>query len=296
MENKYAFDDFCNTVMQIIEKLAADSGNEISCVIQPVIKRNDISRTALHIESENNKSYPVVYLEDYYEMLQKSSVEEIAIQIYQTLGENLVVLSELEVQKLIERGSVEKFLTYRLINKEMNTDYLKDKVYRDFLDLAVVYEIGCSVGDNCGAIIVTKKLAEIIGYTENELYKIASANTPRKRPAKFMRLNEAIGIDNVERDFNDPFIVLSNNEKVFGASVILYPGLDKVIYDLYGESLIIPSSVHELLIINSDICADQLATMVNEVNNTVVNREDILSYSIYKVSEDGISLLETCVA
>ncbi|WP_026520419.1 DUF5688 family protein [Butyrivibrio sp. FCS006] len=296
MENKYAFDDFCNTVMQIIEKLAADSGNEISCVIQPVIKRNDISRTALHIESESNKSYPVVYLEDYYEMLQKSSVEEIAIQIYQTLGENLVVLSELEVQKLIERGSVEKFLTYRLINKEMNTDYLKDKVYRDFLDLAVVYEIGCSVGDNCGAIIVTKKLAEIIGYTENELYKIASANTPRKRPAKFMRLNEAIGIDNVERDFNDPFIVLSNNEKVFGASVILYPGLDKVIYDLYGESLIIPSSVHELLIINSDICADQLATMVNEVNNTVVNREDILSYSIYKVSEDGISLLETCVA
>jgi hypothetical protein len=296
MENKYAFDDFCNTVMQIIEKLAADSGNEISCVIQPVIKRNDISRTALHIESENNKSYPVVYLEDYYEMLQKSSVEEIAIQIYQTLGENLVVLSELEVQKLIERGSVDKFLTYRLINKEMNTDYLKDKVYRDFLDLAVVYELGCSVGDNCGAIIVTKKLAEIIGYTENELYKIASANTPRKRPAKFMRLNEAIGIDNVERDFNDPFIVLSNNEKVFGASVILYPGLDKVIYDLYGESLIIPSSVHELLIINSDICADQLATMVNEVNNTVVNREDILSYSIYKVSEDGISLLETCVA
>ena len=296
MENKYAFDDFCNTVMQIIEKLAADSGNEISCVIQPVIKRNDISRTALHIESESNKSYPVVYLEDYYEMLQKSSVEEIAIQIYRTLGENLVVLSELEVQKLIERGSVEKFLTYRLINKEMNTDYLKDKVYRDFLDLAVVYEIGCSVGDNCGAIIVTKKLAEIIGYTENELYKIASANTPRKRPAKFMRLNEAIGIDNVERDFNDPFIVLSNNEKVFGASVILYPGLDKVIYDLYGESLIIPSSVHELLIINSDICADQLATMVNEVNNTVVNREDILSYSIYKVSEDGISLLETCVA
>ena len=208
----------------------------------------------------------------------------------------LVALSELEVQKLIERGSVEKFLTYRLINKEMNTDYLKDKVYRDFLDLAVVYEIGCSVGDNCGAIIVTKKLAEIIGYTENELYKIASANTPRKRPAKFMRLNEAIGIDNVESDFNDPFIVLSNNEKVFGASVILYPGLDKVIYDLYGESIIIPSSVHELLIINSDICADQLATMVNEVNNTVVNCEDILSYSIYKVSEDGISLLETCVA
>ena len=296
MENKYAFDDFCNTVVQIIEKLAADSGNEISCVIQPVIKRNDISRTALHIESENNKSYPVVYLEDHYEMLQKSSVEEIAIQIYQTLGENLVALSELEVQKLIERGSVEKFLTYRLINKEMNTDYLKDKVYRDFLDLAVVYEIGCSVGDNCGAIIVTKKLAEIIGYTENELYKIASANTPRKRPAKFMRLNEAIGIDNVESDFNDPFIVLSNNEKVFGASVILYPGLEKQIYDMYGEAIIIPSSVHELLIINSDICADQLSTMVNEVNNTVVNCEDILSYSIYKVSEDGISLLETCVA
>ena len=296
MENKYAFDDFCNTVVQIIEKLAADSGNEISCVIQPVIKRNDISRTALHIESENNKSYPVVYLEDYYEMLQKSSVEEIAIQIYQTLGENLVALSELEVQKLIERGSVEKFLTYRLINKEMNTDYLKDKVYRDFLDLAVVYEIGCSVGDNCGAIIVTKKLAEIIGYTENELYKIASANTPRKRPAKFMRLNEAIGIDNVESDFNDPFIVLSNNEKVFGASVILYPGLEKQIYDMYGEAIIIPSSVHELLIINNDLCADQLSSIVNEVNNTVVNREDILSYSIYKVSEGGISLLETCVA
>ena len=296
MENKYAFDDFCNTVMQIIEKLAADSGNEISCVIQPVIKRNDISRTALHIESERKKGFPVVYLEDYYDMLKKSSVEEIAIQIYQTLGENQEALSELEVQKLIERGTVEKYITYRLINKEMNTDYLKDKVYRDYLDLAVVYEISCSVGDNCGAIIVTKKLAEIIGYTENELYKIASANTPSMRPVKFMRLYEAIGIDVEEIDFKDPFIVLSNSEKVFGASVILYPGLEKQIYDMYGEAIIIPSSVHELLIINNDLCADQLSSIVNEVNNTVVNREDILSYSIYKVSEDGISLLETCVA
>ena len=85
-----------------------------------------------------------------------------------------------------------------------------------------------------------------------------------------------------------------------GASTILYDGLLKdLAVDLdVNEFIIIPSSIHEVLIIpsmNNDT-GDYMyyKSLVKEVNNTEVSKEEILSYNIYLYSakDDKVTMID----
>ena len=56
---------------------------------------------------------------------------------------------------------------------------------------------------------------------------------------------------------------------------------------------ILPSSVHELLLIPASSVEDEdyLRSMVKDVNMNVMEAEDILSYNIYKVDEGKFQTL-----
>ena len=52
---------------------------------------------------------------------------------------------------------------------------------------------------------------------------------------------------------------------------------------------VIPSSIHELLLIKKDVAVDahDILEIIREVNKTVVAEEDYLSDNLYDVNEDG---------
>ena len=79
--------------------------------------------------------------------------------------------------------------------------------------------------------------------------------------------------------------VLTNREKIFGASAMLYSEKLKELADRFGcDLLILPSSVHEVLIVPDDRKReyDYYRWMVKEVNTTQVDPEEILSYNLYR--------------
>lgn len=81
-----------------------------------------------------------------------------------------------------------------------------------------------------------------------------------------------------------PMYVLSNRYRIDGAACILYPTLPaRICNRLESSFYIIPSSVHELLILPSDNTEDSDKTreMIKEINDTQVSAEEILSYSLY---------------
>ena len=82
--------------------------------------------------------------------------------------------------------------------------------------------------------------------------------------------------------------VLTNKDSNYGASqILLHENLDEIAERL-GESrmYVIPSSVHEVIVIPvTEECID-IANMIREVNDTVVSREDILSYNLYLYDAD----------
>jgi adenylate kinase len=83
--------------------------------------------------------------------------------------------------------------------------------------------------------------------------------------------------------------VLSNKTGIYGAGTILYPGLLKQITEkLQSDLIIIPSSVHEVLLTRQmvDTDVEELKEMVELVNTTQVRPEERLSNHVYVYHRD----------
>ena len=134
------------------------------------------------------------------------------------------------------------------------------------------------------------------------LHELALKNLPVVLPSKFLPmsvvLGEIIGNDEVAQQLLPPvdpaeesMFVLSNVKTTYGASAILDKEVMKKITDIFSEVYIIPSSLHELIVLpcapNMD--ADMLTSMIQEVNSTSVAAEDLLSDHPYKFNlKDGL--------
>ena len=88
------------------------------------------------------------------------------------------------------------------------------------------------------------------------------------------------------KDFSDDLYLLKNREALFGAVQIGNMEVLKRIHRITGDFLIIPSSVHELILVPKiKENYENLRSLVNFVNNSIVEEKDIFSYRIF--SFDG---------
>ena len=104
-----------------------------------------------------------------------------------------------------------------------------------------------------------------------DIYKAAIMNTPRLMPMAIEQLTNYM-------------YVVTNRYRNLGAAVMLYPDVwKKAVEKIGGSFYILPSSIHEVILIpeNYGIGKIQLEVMVEEINNTEVDEEEILSDSVY---------------
>lgn len=91
---------------------------------------------------------------------------------------------------------------------------------------------------------------------------------------------------------------ISTNSEMYGASVLMFPDiLDQLADRMEGDYFILPSSVHELIVIPITIGDDPymfakiLKAMVMDVNKNV-NENDILSESVFIYNEKEKRIIE----
>lgn len=141
-------------------------------------------------------------------------------------------------------------------------------------------------GNNRGTVLITNSHLEKWNIKKEFLYSIASRNTEKIMPFEFMAmediLQELTG-EEFEPSENEMY-VLSNKDRCFGAAVLLYKDALKNVADiLQDDYYILPSSVHELIIIPKlkSVGKDELTLMVKDVNATQLEPEEILSDHAY---------------
>ena len=91
--------------------------------------------------------------------------------------------------------------------------------------------------------------------------------------------------------------ILTNKSKCHGAVQMLNINLLKSVSELFGSDVIlIPSSIHEILLLpvreeTEDV--KNLAEIVENVNNTQLEPEEILSYHVYRFDSktENISII-----
>lgn len=134
------------------------------------------------------------------------------------------------------------------------------------------------------SIILFEDILKNTGLARDDIYDAAIINTEKFLPARFDSLYDLIAIEGLE---NLPMYVLSNVNRIFGAGAILYSGMYKKLFDIVGNFIVIPSSVHEVIIIPKEFESPYITSMIREVNSSVVSDDEILSDVPYSLTPAG---------
>lgn len=204
-----------------------------------------------------------------------------------------------DMKYFLEYESVKNNIVYKLINTERNRELLEDIPYIEFLDLSVVFQCLLSQKESrLETLLIHNVHTKLWDVTVVDLYRAAKENTGRLLPYEIKDMVDVIleimkteGTEEfdyeesmVEPESNKVMYVLSNQKRIEGAVCIMYPGLLRDFADGIGSGFyIIPASVHEVLLLPSENPEDreELKTMVREINDTKLEAEEILSYSMY---------------
>lgn len=274
-----------------------------------VTKNNSVHLTGLAIHPQNKKIAPAVYMEPYFSALQSGQpLETVVSQIISTCTAALSCAEiGIDAEAVTDFTQVRDKICYKLISKNKNSRLLSEAPHRDYHDLAVAYYIQLARTDNGHATVtVSDSLAKIWGIDEETLYSLAQNNTPRINRGCIMPIKEVLGIPSSGSggglhkpdtydgfDFTSitgdepPMYIATNQNKTYGAGILLYDGLLDAVAEKLGNFYVLPSSVHELIIVPEKFGhPSELKQMVEEINGTEVPAEEILSDSCYCFDAD----------
>lgn len=262
-------------------------------VIQPVTKNNGYIFDGLVMISQYLNISPTIYMNPYYnEYIAGRPFENILSDIADTYMENCPQ-KNFDVTQFADWDKAKSRVARRLINYEQNKELLEVMPHKRVEDLAVVYQVIVNdevVEDEYATIGIFNQHLKLWDVTLEELDKLAVENTNRLLPFRFQSMMETLkelsGGTPIPFDNDISFYYLGNKPKIHGAIHVLDENLMDRIKKIVGsEYYVIPSSIHEVLILPMDPEFDyvELESMIQEVNETSLDPMDILSNKAYVV-------------
>ena len=115
-----------------------------------------------------------------------------------------------------------------------------------------------------------------------ELWGVAMENYSREKHV--LRNMSEIMAEIVEDDMEESSMyVLTNESKIFGAVAMLDREMLKKFASGYGDIIILPSSIHEVILVPASELPDNtnIKEMIREINSSNVEIEERLSYNYY---------------
>ena len=265
------------------------TGNECFVRLTDIIKNNGVKLRGLTVTQGEGNISPTIYLDAYYEAYEngRADLKEIVSEIISVYKSNKPACN-IDMEYFLNYEAVRKRIVYKLINTEKNRELLGDIPHIEFHDLSIVFQF--LLESDCfgsATILIHNAHMKIWGITLNEIYNDAKRNTPILNRYEIKSMGDVISEIMPAQDsaHNDvPLYVLSNKSRLQGAACMLYPDLLKNFSAAVDSSLyIIPSSIHEVLLLPTDENddAENIKQMIKEVNDTQVEEEEVLSYSVY---------------
>ncbi len=251
--------------------------------IRKIEKNNGVEYIGIYLKRDTPEgASPLVYAEPYYQNYENGTdLDAIAAEIAAILIRP--VPADICANRFLDTDFLRKNIIFRLVNRERNAALLPELIHRDFMDLVVTYGIVMnSAAAGSGIVLVRKSMAAEWDITEQEMFELAMQNTPRIMGEDLKSMSEMLG--RAAEPVEDGMYVLSNSEAFYGASVMLYTRLLKLLAEnLACDLYILPSSVHELIITPGESENEEfLKKLVREVNELEVSREEVLSDSVYR--------------
>lgn len=296
------YSEFKETIQSMIKDRL---GEDFEIRVFEVRKNNGIFLDNLSIRRKEDVISPCIYLQFYYgEYINGRTMDELADEMIDYYRRSLP--RHFDLEKFLTDESIRSHLVCRLVNTKRNSVLLDECPHIPYLNLSVIFyllfddpEIGA------GAIVIRNSNISELHLKEEELPELAFRNMKRLLPADLIAMDDLIrelrsgnpegeeegrcGTDGSDlKDGDDlPLYVLTNARRSFGAAWIMDPDVLKDISGKLGDDFyVLPSSVHECMILPAHLQGDpcSLAQMVEEINESQVAPEEILSDNVYVVS------------
>lgn len=269
--------------------------------VRPVEKVNQ-TMDGLTLIGDGVKISPTIYINNMYDSYLKT--EDLQGELVKAANVmNEAMKDAPDILPSVDMEKAKDNIVFQLINTEQNKLLLADAPNRQFQDLSIVYRWVMKVEDaGIQSAVIRNSLAKQLGFSEEELFKLAVENTRRIFPPTVKNMNEVIR-DMFMKDGMPPEIaemmvgeippensmyVISNNRGINGAISMLYEDqLHDLAENLETDLYIMPSSIHEVIAVSSNMGdPNELAQMVAEINMDQVSLDERLSNQVYHYDKD----------
>ena len=298
------YDEFKEYVIEHLMEYISDEHKSFELVVDSVYKPNcTLDCIALRDTSNRVMVSPTIYINAMY--MDYSEHSDSMVDVLKGYADMMEQAFNFPIAK-IDFSSAKDNLVMELVNTDANKEMLAGIPHRRFEDLSIIYKWVLSNDENgIQSALVTNGLADLIGLSEEDIYKLAYENTRKVYPvdvfdfsdvAEEIYLGQGMPSEMLDElgDYLDNFAmpgdvmwVMSNKPRIGGSVSMVYEDeLYALSCKLNDDLWVLPSSRHEVFCVRAGSfdSADVLREMVCEVNDTGVSLEDKLSDSVYYYS------------
>ena len=193
-------------------------------------------------------------------------------------------------------------LRVRLVNMNSNKEDLKYLIHEPVgcgYALMAYIMLPKQIAQDIG-VRISKTMAIKSGLDKREIMDIAMKNTIEHAPAELFKLADALFLmpgtgegnllgKQIELTDEPCLLVLKNQDDRFGATALFYPDVQKQVAEaVQGDYFVLPSSIHEVLILKDDGTQNvkDLVEMVKNVNDMQVAPEEQLGNKVLHYRKD----------
>lgn len=293
---KMDYENFKEQFVADVKDRLAEQGADVKVSVNEVNKLNE-SYEAITVTPEGSNIGVNMSLEKFYDAVQDgTSYDSVVDKAVDVINNGIDKRPEIDVAALTDYSQMKEKLAMEVVSAEANKDMLQNVPHQNMEDMAVVYRFVLnSDEDGRASILVTNQILDHMGVTPEQLHADALENAPQIKPAEIKGMSEVMaemmgydqaammGIVPVAPE-DEQMFVATVPDKVHGAGVLAYQDfMDQAAERAGGDFFILPSSIHEILIVpdNGKMDLKELENMVKEVNATQVAPADKLTDSVY---------------
>lgn len=313
-----ATSEYSYFISEIMTRITQRMGKDYTARIYKVTKNNSLELDSLVLLKEGKNFAPNIYLQPYFEAYQQgTSINELVNRLCNIYQSCIVPIVDEKFNYAYEE--MKPHIIYRLVSYERNQKLLEKVPHIRYMDLAITYH--CLVRDDeegIGTIRITNEHMKVWKAQLKDIHEFAANNTQKQFPSTIRSMEEVIKgilIDELKTDDADlpeeyldqivnssnqgkqkNMYILTNYKGINGASCLLYQNvLNDFAEELETDFYIFPSSIHEVILVpaSNQQVSKEYTTMVREINETQVARDEVLSDKVYYYSrKKGLMVLD----
>ncbi len=265
--------------------------------LKRITKNNGVIYTGISVRNEDEKLYPTLYLEPFFEECVDGRLDDETVDRICSIYESRRIGAAPELDFLTDYEAIRKNLRCKLINFASNEDFLKDVPCRKFMDLAIVpyYRIrDCDLGKSImseGTFVIRNSHLKMWKVSADMLINESITNTFTMEDPQITGIYEVLSRINpafaqtVPKEAAEaaPMYVMTT-DGINGAVSMLYEKkIGEFCESIDSDVYIVPSSVNEVILVPRKGCIPEgmLNEMVREVNASELRPVDVLSDHVY---------------